>query len=130
MSPQNQILESIRQDVPAALKGREWASTRELADLYGHSVDFYQKLAGSGAVEAKRHGLGPRARIMINLSSFLRYWDYRPDGAQWEKTTSASLCVAKFTTRANAGRAKNLKPPSILRMRALLASGHADGSQV
>ena len=49
----------------------EWVSTRELAVVYGQTVDFWQKRAKAGAFESKRNGLGPRAHLSINVSSFL-----------------------------------------------------------
>ena len=60
---------------------REWVSTRELAVVYGQTVDFWQKLAKAGAFESKRNGLGPRAHLSINVSSFLTYWNSRETGA-------------------------------------------------
>ena len=108
---------------------REWVSTRELAAVYGQTVDFWQKLAKAGAFESKRNGLGPRAHLSINVASFLTYWNSRETGAAPcpKETISGSSKGAARGTRARGARAKNSKHPSIQRIRQLAAKGRSAG---
>src|SRR5271166_6517428 len=88
---------------------REWVSTRELADVYGQTVDFWQKLAKAGAFESKRNGLGTRAHLSINVQSFLRYWNSCETGAAScpKETISGSSKGTASGTRARGAKAKN-----------------------
>jgi len=101
---------------------QEWVSTRELVKKYGRTVDFWQKLAGKGAFEAKRNGLGPRAHLSINVKSFEAYWNSLKNGAAPcppKMKISDSSNVAAYGTRGKGGRAKNGKHPLIQRIRRL-----------
>ena len=108
---------------------REWVSTRELAVVYGQTVDFWQKRAKAGAFESKRNGLGPRAHLSINVSSFLTYWNNLETGAAPcpNETISGSSKGGARGTRGKGARAKSSKHPSIQRIRHWPRKGEALG---
>ena len=111
--------------------GREWVSTSELAAVYGHSVDFWQKLAKAGAFETKRNGFGERARYSVNVESFLEYWNTRADGKQCQKSATISpytnVPPAKFGGCGRGAKARSSASPSIQRIRALAGKGLRNG---
>jgi hypothetical protein len=100
---------------------KEWVSTKELVEVYGRTVDFWQKLSGKGAFDSKRNGLGPRAHLSINVRSFLLYWDSLKDGTTpcHDAKNFASSNAKGFGTRGKGTKVKNSKHPSIQRIRQL-----------
>jgi hypothetical protein len=103
-------------------------TTRDLHEMTGRSMDYFQKLARSGLIPCKRLGYGSRAMFLFDRHEFDQWWHAHL--REIEPCPAAHFAKgAKSGTAAFGAKAKNTKSLLKQEARRLLESVLADGSK-
>jgi len=99
-------------------------TTKDLSEMTGFSMDYFQKLARAGKIPCQRLGYGSRAMFLFDSAEFEQWWKSNLRKVEpCREVRSAS--GGRSTGRGSGSKGKTTKSPLAQKVDQLLVSGLA-----